>query len=411
MKIIKTLLKAVGKYPCFVWPVFTEDGEYFLPSYNADGKNRTVIEFRQLASFDAQNGFNVLIELSESEWIAVDIGHPALFAYAISETDYKVGNYELIREYLSHFITVHKDVFDKLDYAKQIEILKFINDVDLLNRFLVDTLENTNSPQVKYNATAELRRLESSICKADKADKIILHDIAHATQHSDEIINVLNNLNVNSKDYIRRLINNAVGKNYFNRKDKQNIIQFIVERNKCEIMRDLMKFDNFAIGSTGTEYEPQTGRGALVLDGKDYVDNEVPSDMLDIITNNISTGMSYDYYFSSSVDEACIKLIYRIKAGILARNPEIDTKKSMCFWDVSDWDKANTYEKCLQNIIIWEEQSEEVSKDTTAFVMLCGTSASSAAYARIADDCIDKLLMLTSEMIEVRIAIPVSIAA
>ena len=402
MKIIKTLLKAVGKYPCFVWPAFTEDGEYFLPSYNADGKNRTVIEFRQLASFDAQNGFNVLIELSESEWVRVDIGHPALFAYAISETDYKVGNYGLIREYLSHFITAHKDIFDKLDYAKQIEILKFIDDVDLLNRFLVDTLESTDSRQIKYNASAEMRRLKGAAHKPDEVVKHAFHDLAHEPQRNSEFIYVLNNLNIKNKKYIRYLINKAEVKSYFNSNEIKDIVQLIIERNKCTTMKELMKFDELAIGSDVINSESQAVRSTFILHGNDCVNNEVPSAMLDMITKNINNGMVYDYYFSTPVDEDCIKLMYRIKAGILARNPDIDIEEKMHFWDISEWDKANTYERCLQNIIILEATEDDAAQNTTAFVLLCGTNAYSGAYARLADESIAELKKFTTEMRESR---------
>ena len=395
MKIINKLLKAVGKFPCFLWPVSSENGKYCLPVYNADDKEKAVTGYRPLAAIEGHNSFNISIELSDTEQLFIAEGQPALFAYAISMNDYKVGDYEQIREYLYEFIDKQADIYKKLDYGKRMEILNFIDDRDMLGKFLVETLENECSIQVRYNASVEIRNLENKYkndevkCTENNIEKPELE-----LQFSDEIIQLFNNRRVSSEYRIKRRIQDMKDNIYFTTEGIHDMAQFIVERNRCENMKKLMQFDDFIVGRPNL----QPGTATVILQKGDSMDVVMQSDALDKLAKEIEAGTHYNYCFSTTMDASCIALIYRIKVGVLARNRHANTKELMQFWDISSWDMANTYEKCLQNVIIWEAGNGESSKDVKGYVMLGETVTNEDVYGKLSGDRANQLQAFAREL-------------
>jgi len=395
MKTIEKLLNAVGKYPCFLWPAFSENGELYLPVYNADGMEKVVTGYRHLAAIGENNCYNISIELSEIERLMITEGQPPLFAYAISENDYKLGSYEQIREYLYEFIRKQTYIYKKLDYGKRVEILNFIDDKDLLGRFLVETLENECSPQVRYNASEEIQNLENKYKIEEKEHANISVKKHNQKLHYDDgIIDLLNNRRVRSEDRLKSRIESIANPSCFTTEGIRDMAQFIIERNRCEEMKKLMQFDDFFIGRPSL----QPGTATVIMQKSDSMDVVTQSDALDKLATEIESGVHYNYCFNTPMDESCINLIYRIKVGVLARNNYAKTKELMQFWDISSWDMANTYEKCLQNVIIWEAGNGESSKDVKGYVMLCETVTNEDFYGKLSGDSANQLKAFAREL-------------
>jgi len=144
-------------------------------------------------------------------------------------------------------------------------------------------------------------------------------------------------------------------------------INKVLSNSESSIISSLFSFRSIYTLSELLIEESTVQKGRVAIQSIDLSKTELRSETLDKMTENMKDGTIYDYYFSSPCDD-CVETVYKIKAQILARNPELDVNKQMRFWNISDWDKAEEYVDYLKNIIYWECEAG----NEKAFILLCG---------------------------------------
>ena len=407
-KAITQFIKTADEFPCFVWPVAEEHGIFYMPLYDKKDK---IVEFQEIESID---DYSIIIKVPEDQLCSTRIGNKALFAYAKSEdfNDCIVGKKEEFLRGLKAYVTENIDVIDSLPYGKKYELFRTIDNDYLISKFFVDIITGDAPPQLKNWAKREIKPYKN--CTHESEDSEICELWNDYDVPFKEAIKWTLEERVKTARVFKAVISNKLGTQL-----PEDVIDKLLQHYGREIFRinkaatnpempvmaNLLCIDSIYTLPELLNEEENVNRGRVAIQSIDLSKTELRSKTLDKMAENMKDGTIYDYYFSSPCHD-CIETIYKIKAQILSRNPDLDIETQMRFWDISSWDEAEKYSDCLKNIIYWECEADENSINEKAFLLLCGwDDKPSSVFGELSDEALNRFKEHKAELIRVRIPI------
>jgi tetratricopeptide (TPR) repeat protein len=400
-KKITQLIKIADEYPCFTFPIAEENGIFYMPLYD---ENTRITGFQVI---DDIMDYSIRISIPEDKMLTVQPGYRALFGYAPS-SDFEeciLGKYEEFIEKLKAFVEVNPDTINLLPIGKQYELFRTINDEYLISKFFVTVIMGDTSPQIKRWAKNEVKKYKNCEFKQTDSDLVFLFGedcslikgiIQRALNERVASIESFERLCLNKLNEHRSTdLSKLLSKNYANEIVGINKVLLSSESN---IFSSLFSFRSLYTLPELLKEEGDVQKGRVLIQSIDLNKTELRSETLNEMEINMRDGTVYDYYFSEPCDD-CEETVYKIKAQILSRNPEIDVNKQMRFWDISEWDEAQKYNKILKNIVFWECE-RGVKK---AFVLLCGwKECQNSVFGETEDEGVAEFLALQEVLEAVR---------
>ena len=327
MKKLKYFIRTSESYPCFLLPIAEENtGLYFQQII--DEKNK-VIGFSE-AIFDV----NKALLIPEEQQQEIELGCEAFYAFMTSEIDEpllcKIDELILyLKEYSLKFLGEGGQYSnDILSAEKQYEIASFIGDNNLLHTVLVAAIES-EVPEIEYWAYHEFFKLHQK------------HVISHQNKtewrkkYEDYIVDKKNQLLIN---HLNKFIHGKrLRSNHYSEQTKYVIAVLNSLNNYIGSSRRISEvFERCVEISDVLAREVALEKGDVFVLSRDLNSTENVENILDVMAVNMADGTEYQYLFSKKcTSKERNAIINNIKANVLIRDPKINTRKQMKFYDLN----------------------------------------------------------------------------